>query len=299
MGRARGMTKLTESRVEEIRQQGLRELQANRPAEALALFDEALALGPTEEQREILTINKARCHVELRESSSAVQALPMILMRRRNTRHAFLAAYTLQYKFRLDGDYRKAAVYGSQALTLSEENGGEGSAEVLLEQGSICVLDSRTDEAIGYFERALEILAGQPGRELSIAIARQNLGYSLMISGQPARGVELIHDALSRMEALGADGFYPESHIDLCYGYLELGQLEMARHYGELGLAHAVEDRQIRNAHYLLGEVLYKLGRPDEARTHFEALARYYPDFPNLTNLLLAFDLRRMVNLKL
>ena len=299
MGRARGMTSLIETRIEEIRQQGLRELQANRPTEALALFDRAFELGPTEEQHEILTINKARCLVELRESGPAVQALPMILMRRRNARHAFLAAYTLQYKFRLEGDYRKAAVYGSQALTLAEQNGGEGAAEVLLEQGSICVLDSRTEEAIGFFERALAMLGDQPGRELSVAIARQNLGYSLLITGEPARGVELIHDALSRMEALGADGFYPESHIDLCYGYLELEQLEMARHYGELGLAHAVEDRQIRNAHYLLGEVLYKLGRSEEARAHFEALARYYPDFPNLTNLLLAFDLRRMVNLKL
>ena len=292
------MTRI-ETRIEEIRQEGLRALQANHPERALGLFDEAIALGPSEEQREILTINKARSLVDLRQSGPEVQTLPMILMRRRNPRHAFLAAYTLQYKFRLEGDYRKAAVYGSQALLLAGENGGEGEAETLLEQGSICVLDSRTAEAIGFFERALEILARQTGRELSVAIALQNLGYSRMISGEPSRGIELIHDALARMEALGADGFYPESHIDLCYGYLELEEFEKARHYGELGLAHAVEDRQIRNAHYLLGEVLYKLGRSDEARGHFESLARYYPDFPNLTNLLLAFDLRRMVNLKL
>ncbi|MCA1734191.1 MAG: tetratricopeptide repeat protein, partial [Acidobacteria bacterium] len=224
---------------------------------------------------------------------------PTIVMRRDNTRHAFVAAYTLLRKFFLEGDYRKAAVYGNQALSLAEENGGEYTAEVLVEQGNICVLDSRTEEAIGFFERALEILVGQPGHELGIAITLQNLGYSRMISGEPARGVELIHEALARMESLGADGFYPESHIDLCYGYLELEKLDQARYYGELGLAHALEDRQIRNAHYLLGEVLFKLGRSEEARGHFEALARFYPDFPNLTNLLLAFDLRRMVNLKL
>jgi tetratricopeptide (TPR) repeat protein len=289
----------TETRIEQIRQEGLRALQANHPEAARDLFDQALALGPGDEQREILTINKARSLVDLRQSGPEVQALPMILMRRRNPRHSFLAAYTLQYKFRLEGDYRKAAVYGSQALLLAAENDGQGEAETLLEQGSICVLDSRTAEAIELFERALAILATQPGRELSVAIALQNLGYSRMISGEPARGVELIHDALARMESLGADGFYPESHIDLCYGYLELEKFEEARHYGELGLAHAVEDRQIRNAHYLLGEVLFKLDRSEEARGHFEALARFYPDFPNLTNLLLAFDLRRMVNLKL
>jgi tetratricopeptide (TPR) repeat protein len=294
------MTTLSENAIESIRQEGLQHLLAGRPEEALVFFDRALSLGPGDDQLEILTINKARSLVDLGRTGPEVQALPMILMRRRNPRHAFLAAYTLLCKYaHLDRDYRKATLYGSQALVLADEIGGEGKANVLLAQGTACVLDSRTGEAIEYFERALQILDSQPEAELSRAIALQNLGYSRIISGEPARGVELIHDALARMEALGADGFYPESHIDLCYGYLELENFDMARHYGELGLAHAVEDRQIRNAHYLLGEVLYKLGRSDEARSHFECLGRYYPDFPNLTNLLLAFDLRRMVNLKL
>lgn len=288
-----------ETQIEEIRQEGLRDLLAGHPEKALVHFDRALTLGPADEQREILTINKARSLVDLRQNGPEVQALPMILMRRRNPRHAFLAAYTLLCKFRFEGDYRKAAIYGSQALVLADDIGGEGKANVLLEQGSICVLDSRTEEAIGYFEQALEILSGQPGAELSHAIALQNLGYSRMISGEPARGVELIHQALGHLEALGADGFYPESHIDLCYGYLELDELEKARHFGELGLAHATESRQIRNAHYLLGEVLYKLGETELAREQFHSLARYYPEFANLTNLLLAVDLRRMVNLKL
>ncbi|MFN2238189.1 MAG: hypothetical protein ABR524_02245 [Thermoanaerobaculia bacterium] len=294
------MTTLTENGIESIRQEGLQHLLAGRPEEALAFFDRALSLGPEDDQLEILTINKARSLVDLGRTGPEVQALPMILMRRRNPRHAFLAAYTLLCKYaHLDRDYRKATLYGSQALVLADEIGGEGKANVLLAQGTACILDSRTEEAIGYFELVLEILESQPEAELSQAIALQNLGYSRMISGEPARGVELIHEALRHMEAIGADGFYPESHIDLCYGYLELEELEKARHYGELGLAHAIEDRQIRNAHYLLGEVLFKLDRSEEARGHFEALARFYPDFPNLTNLLQAFDLRRMVNLKL
>ena len=290
----------SDERVEQLRQDGLGELRANRPEQALELFDAAFALDPQGEQRELLTINKASALVELRQNGPELQALPMILMRRSNPRHAFFAAYTLQYKFRLEGDYRKANVYGRQALAASEEIAGEGKAEVLLELGSTCICDSRTEEAIEYFEQALALLEpAAPGRELSVAFAKQNLGYSRIISGDVTRGVAMIHEAADQMKVIGAEGFLPESHIDLCYGYLELDELEKARHFGELGLAHATESRQIRNAHYLLGEVLYKLGETELAREQFHSLASYYPEFANLTNLLLAVDLRRMVNLKL
>ena len=62
---------------------------------------------------------------------------------------------------------------------------------------------------------------------------------------------------------------------------------------------NATEARQIRNAHYLLGEVAYKLGDSDQAHFHFDELAKFYPQFRNLKSLLFAIDLRSMVNLKL
>lgn len=60
-----------------------------------------------------------------------------------------------------------------------------------------------------------------------------------------------------------------------------------------------MEDRQIRNAHYLLGEVAYTEGDIEAAEHHFDQLAHYYPDFPQLRNLLFAIDLRKIVNFKL
>jgi tetratricopeptide (TPR) repeat protein len=99
----------------------------------------------------------------------------------------------------------------------------------------------------------------------------------------------MLHDPIGRAEAL----------IDLCYGYLGAGEFEKARHYGELGLDVARDPRQIRNAHYLLGEACYKSGDADAAELHFSELAKFYPQFRNLKNLLYAIDLRSMVNLKL
>ena len=60
-----------------------------------------------------------------------------------------------------------------------------------------------------------------------------------------------------------------------------------------------MEPRQVRNAHYLLGEVAYKAGDVETADFHFGELARQYPEFRNLKSLLFAIDLRSMVNFRL
>ena len=93
--------------------------------------------------------------------------------------------------------------------------------------------------------------------------------------------------------------YVAEAYIDLCYGYLGIENLERAWHFGEAGLELANEPRQVRNVHYLLGEVAYKMGDIKLAEFHFDKLAAFYPDFRHLKSLLFAIDLRSMVNLKL
>ena len=117
----------------------------------------------------------------------------------------------------------------------------------------------------------------------------------IMLSRLGARGP----GAVELMRSSGAEGYAAESYLDLCLGYLDLDDLENARRFGELGLETATEVRQVRNAHYLLGEVALKAADVERAEFHFEHLAKHYPDFANLKNLLYALDLRKMVNFKL
>ena len=44
-------------------------------------------------------------------------------------------------------------------------------------------------------------------------------------------------------------------------------EFEKARSYGETGLELACEPRQVRNAHYLLGEAAYKSGDVEAAES--------------------------------
>jgi tetratricopeptide (TPR) repeat protein len=292
--------------VEELRREGLRLYYANALEEALPYFDRALGIVSDDETRDLLTIHKASVHVALRQSSAAVQALPAIIMRRRALRG--LAAYHLATKFENDKDYARARFYLDIALEAAEEAADHRLRVVTtIDLGNLCVYDSKPEDAIEYYERALALLAdgtvmaavSEKEAQLWAAFATQNAGYCRVIGESPADGIALIQRAIEMLESCDGQAYAAESHLDLCLGYLETGELERARFHGEIGLRDATEERQVRNGHYLLGEVAYTLGDTAAAEYHFDQLARYYPDFPQLRNLLFAIDLRKIVNFKL
>lgn len=286
--------------IEELRQSALRCVRAGDCSDALALYDQALAIATDEEVRELLTINKADAMIALERSGPEVQDLPRVIMRRRNVRHVYLAAYALQYKYRLENDLKRALFYGQLALRTAEEaNEPAWRRIVLLELGNVYELDSQIATAIECFEESLAI--GEESKQnrdkdLSHAYAVENLGYCKLLQGKTEEGLAYVHEALSMLsDPVGR----AEAFVDLCYGYVEYGDYKRARFYGESALEIAKEPRQIRNSHYLLGEACYKSGDTEGATFHFDELAKFYPQFRNLKNLLFAIDLRSMVNFKL
>jgi tetratricopeptide (TPR) repeat protein len=289
------------SRIEELRLAGLAKVREGVAEEALGYYDEALSLTEEETTRELLTINKADALIVLERNAPEVQELARVIMRRRNPRHVYLAAYSLQYKHRLESNLKRALFYGELALRTAEE--AEETAWrriVLLELGNVYTIDSQIARAIECYEEALAIFGEAanvpPDQQLAHAWALESLGYCIMLDGRTEEGLARIHDALQMInEPLGL----AEAYVDLCYGYLDLSNLDEARKYGEGALEVATDPRHIRNAHYLLGEVAYTSGDTEAADYHFSELARYYPEFTNLKSLLFAIDLRSMVNLKL
>lgn len=290
----------TAERIEELRQSALARVRAGEYEEALGLYDEALALAEDEDVRELITINKADAMIALERTGPEVQELARVIMRRRSLRHVYLAAYALQYKYRLENDLKRALFYGQLALRTSDEAGEPSWRRiVLLELGNIYELDSQIATAINCFEESLAIgeeSAENRDKDLSHSYALENLGYCLLLDGKTEEGLARVHEALAMLtDPIGR----AEAYIDLCYGYVGSGNFEKARFFGECGLEVARDPRQIRNAHYLLGEACYKSGDAEAADFHFSELAKFYPQFRNLKNLLYAIDLRSMVNLKL
>ena len=262
----------------------------------MTFYDEALAQATDEEVRELLTINKADALIGLQQAGPEVDALPSIVMRRRSTNHTYLAAYALQYKFHLDGNHKRSLFYGNLALrAATEAENGAWERAVYLELGNVYGEDSQIDMAASSFERVLETTpAGVLDHTRGGAL--EGLGYCRILQERPVEAIGLLDEALQHFSAPFERA---ETYIDLCYAHLELDQLETAQRCGNSGLELAQEPRQIRNAHYLLGEVAYKLDDVETAEHHFSELTRFYPNFANLKQLLYAFDLRKIVNLKL
>lgn len=290
----------TVDRVEELRLAALGRVRLGDYEEALGLYDQALALAADEDVVELLTINKADALIALERTGPEVNELPRVIMRRRSVRHVYLAAYALQYKYRLENDLKRALFYGQLALrTADEAKESAWRRIVLLELGNIYELDSQIATAIQCFEESLAIgeeSRDNRDRDLSHAYAIENLGYCKLLEGKIDDGLAYVHEALEMLsDPIGR----AEAYVDLCYGYVERGDYAQAQIYGEAALQNAKEPRQIRNAHYLLGEACYKAGDTEGASFHFDALSKFYPQFRNLKNLLFAIDLRSMVNFKL
>jgi tetratricopeptide (TPR) repeat protein len=286
--------------AEDLRLQALAKARSEEYEEALELFDQALALTSDDEACELITINKADALIAIQRTGAAVQALPMILMRRRNLRHTFLAAYALMFKHRLANEPKRSIFYGQIALDAANEaNETFWKLAALNDLGIVHEIDSQFEKAIEYLEAALELLdsLGDVAQEnFSRTAIFQNLGYNKVLVGQAREGIRMIESVLDSIQVPSS---LSDSYIDLCYGYLDLEQYETARAYGEKGLQCAGEPRQVRNAHYLLGEACYKAGDHDAAESHFDELARHYPQFRSLKSLLFAIDIRSMLNLKL
>lgn len=291
---------MSQERVETLRQQGLEKLRNNDPERAIELFDAATAAtaDPVVSQR--LLIHKTMGLLALeRLDAPELSELPKIVFRRADETNVYLAAYALSYRFRIESKLERAAHYANIALeTATGLDQRDWILDSLTELGNVAVYDSRFGEAIDRYEQALAMLP-EGSNQFRRFFILQNLGYSRIASGDAARGVKQIEEAVALMHTLGTTGYLAESYIDLCHGYLDLGDLDRAHHYGELGLEHLVETRQERNVHYLMGEIAYERGDFESAESHFRHLADHYPDFPQLTNLLLAVNLRSMINWKL
>ena len=294
------MSERSVHRAEQLRQEALANVRAGKFDEALAGYDAALLVADDEELRELITINKADAMIAAERSGPEVQALPVIVMRRRNLRHVYLASYALTFKYRLENEVSRARFYAQLALQSAEES-NETLWKVLAlnELGSIYDMDSKFDQAIECGTRAIELLEQLPNRDehvFTYALALENLGASKLLNNEFEEGIALVEQALplSTSPVLRI-----EAYIDLCFGYLALDNLERAQFFGEAGLELAAESRHLRNLYYLLGEVAYKLGNIEGAEEYFDKLAAFYPNFRNLKSLLFAIDLRAMVNLKL
>lgn len=282
-----------------LRQQGLDAMWQGRFDDAIASYDEAIAIAADDDVRELITINKAEALLASERDGAEINALPAIVMRRRTPRHVYMAAAVLMRKHH-DSDRKRALFYGDIARkAASEMNDPLARATVVNTIGVIQMVESQFADAADNFEQAIEALALVTDRPTEVALARAgvvaNLGGAKVLGGEIEEGIQLL---LKVVPELKDDYGYTEALLDLCYGYMEQERYAEAEFIGREAMDRATVRRQIRNANHLLGEIMVRTARYSEAEEYFSNVAGFYPEYPNVKELLFTVDLCAVVNWK-
>lgn len=275
---------------------------------ALLQYDAALDLARQTEDPvfvDWIYVCRAAAAIDIDSSGPELVELKRILLRAREARTSFRAAYSIARLYELRRDFKKALFYnrfaGQHAEALGDPLLAIGADN---QNATMLVVDSRFEEAEAVYRRALE-RAGPP-EDSRIpptfrALLKDNLGYCLLAIDRVNEGLELVHEAFDTLEAGNAKSHTVFPLLDLCFGYLKLDRFADARYFGEAGLERAPlsGDSGVEKSFlYLLGETCHLSGDSNAAEHYFDRLASLYPEFRNLRAYLEVFDFRNVINLR-
>ncbi len=298
------MTGATE-RYLRLTQLAQRAFTRGRLERSLVLFsaaeDEAKRAGDRE-LTDRAFCNRCVVLLELDRLDGAVGELKTVLMRARDPFTAWMAAYYTSQVYEAEGNIARALAYArrasEQADACGERRARKGSANQL---AVLALKDSHFAEAGEKFQVALQFATEDGDDAVNLAVARDNLGYCMMCTGEIEGGVGLCRDAAAALETMGTRQLLPEVYQDMCYGALQQGRFDEAREWGEKALALAREydhPTVARNTLMLLADAAMDLEDESSADAYLASLAEYYPDFRGMKSFLRAFNVREVINLK-
>jgi tetratricopeptide (TPR) repeat protein len=289
---------------DELRVQGSRAVDTGDFDAALAYYRESLELARAAGDGRLIdlaTCNSGAVLITLGRQREVVAQLREILMANRCPENSCLAAYHLSRAHARSKAAKKGLFYAQiacdRALAVARDKWLLSSYNQL---GNCLVDESRFDEAVKAYRRALTFQPEEPS--VLRAQVLVNLGYCWIVQGKIRKGLTLTFRALRWLRRFGAYAYEAVPHLDLCYAYIELGRYHRARRHGLRGLAIAEdcgEVDRVKIALYLLGETESAAGQYEEAYDYFSRLQqRFYPESPQLRELMVFVDMRQMVNLR-
>ena len=283
-----------------------RSFEHGRLDRALRLFESAEDEARRSGDRELCDrafCNRCAVLAEMDRLHAVAGELKHVLMRARDPFTSWLAAYYTSQSFEIDGNLQRALAYARRAADLA---GTCGRADALAasanQRGVLALKDAQFGEAAECFRTVLAIDdEAEATDSIGQAITRDNLGYCLMCTGEPADGMELCATAATTIEDIGARQYLAEIYQDLCYGSLQLDRFADACEWGEKALAFAAEyDHETveRNTLMLLADAAMDAGDDDVAGAYIDRLSAHYPDFRGMRTFFEAFNVRDVINLK-
>ena len=273
--------------------------------QALVAFDAALAWAEEhgdEVDRDRSFCNRCSVLIHLGQGDEQIRELQRLLMRSADLTNRWLAAAVISEAYLNRKDIARSQTYTQQALGYARQLDAVGSMAWAHNQlGNLLLQDSRFDESLESYEQALELVGAEQMAQRATMVL--NIGYCHMTSGRLDQGFRCLFTSWRMMirQRIRWGHLLGRIRLSLSYGYLELGRLRRAeRHaWAGLGLAECAGDQElVKRALYLLGETTKQAGDENMAFEIFSRLQRdFYPEHTFLTDTLMSYDTRQLVNL--
>lgn len=294
---------------EDLYQQARHAIDRGELKRALEIYDEALQWA--QRWGETDDVDRATCSrfmvlLHTGQGEMASRSLRMILMRSSNALNQFVAAYNIAMYYEHLEDLPKSRFYADLALHHSDRIEAEDSkadfhkANCYSLLGNLAIRESRFSEALGHYETARGLFEeDETYRRLWL---QSNMGFCHLARENFSAGFEhlfTVRRAYIRLK-LGPSIATGRLRLAFCFGYLELEKFHQAVLHGKEAIRIGEEcgDRDVvKKALYLLGEAEKLRGDEMKAFTYFANLQEdFYPDNPNLPEILLYNDTNRLVN---
>lgn len=271
--------------------------------EALELCDSAINLAEElrrPDLRDQTICDRAAIQISHGQEDDAVGPLRLVLMRNSDPSIRFSAAYAISQFHETKAEAERSMRFARQALRYADQCGSKVyRSRANNRLGNLLVLDSCFEEAIQIYEEALSLLA--PGDSMDKALLLSNLGYSRTVIGTLSKGYKDLSTSLRMLRRMDAKAWERHPLLGLAYACLEVGRPERAIRHSlrALELSEEAHDANaIKNSLFLLGEAEKNSGHTGQAYDRFSELQRrFYSDNPMVLDILMAADVRKMINL--
>lgn len=289
----------------DLRDQIAQEATQGRLDQALELSSQAIELAKKIGDPVLVdtaTCNRAGLLVARGDGQMAQKELRHILLRSPEPSVRFLAAYALcAYHDQME-EVDKCRFYCESALRYAELDDNVGSqVKAHNRLANINLLESYFEEALDGYQRALDLQGITDSVETAKILS--NIGYCRTVLGDPHAAFGSLSQSLRMIRRLDAEFWLHLPMLGLSYTYLDLGRFERATSYARRALMNAESGgpylhNHVKNALYLLGEAEKLNGRNQAAYDCFHHLQqRFYPDQHMVVDVLMATDIRKLINL--
>ena len=248
---------------------------------------------PDQRLADLAFANAFSVEVDLQPAAQTIFTARSLFLRSTDPVTRYICCTALTRHYHSLGNYRLALFYGRVAHVIAPPARREGANHLL---GVLLLACGKVDEAIGLLRNGLHTSKLQSSAP-SLSLGALAYGASLLLDHRASR--RYVHEAETLFDQSSSSFYDGSVHLTLGYAALERREPEQAGMHARQALAclPLAPSHDHKAALFLAGEAALQSGCRSDGEHFLDELQRlYFPQLPNVTDLLVALRTSAFVN---